>query len=57
MRKIQVFHVDAFTDQAFGGNAAGVIPDAEAITPDVNNKPIISVGGKAVPTISGILTF
>jgi trans-2,3-dihydro-3-hydroxyanthranilate isomerase len=32
MRKIQVFHVDAFTDQAFGGNAAGIVPDAEGLT-------------------------
>ncbi|WP_407272123.1 PhzF family phenazine biosynthesis protein [Radiobacillus sp. PE A8.2] len=28
MRKIDVYHVDAFTDQAFGGNPAGVIPEA-----------------------------
>ncbi len=28
MKKIQVYHVDAFTDQIFGGNAAGVVPEA-----------------------------
>lgn len=31
MKKIQVYHVDAFTDLVFGGNAAGLVPDAEGL--------------------------
>lgn len=32
MKEIKVFHVDAFTEQPFGGNAAGVVPNAEGLT-------------------------
>jgi trans-2,3-dihydro-3-hydroxyanthranilate isomerase len=32
VKEIKVFHVDAFTDQPFGGNPAGVVPDAEILT-------------------------
>ncbi|GAA4704850.1 PhzF family phenazine biosynthesis protein [Brevibacillus fulvus] len=32
MRQITVYHVDAFTDQPFGGNPAGVVPDAGDLT-------------------------
>jgi trans-2,3-dihydro-3-hydroxyanthranilate isomerase len=32
VKELQVFFVDAFTDQPFGGNAAGVVPDAEHLT-------------------------
>ncbi|WP_442597910.1 PhzF family phenazine biosynthesis protein [Neobacillus sp. D3-1R] len=32
MKEVQVFHVDAFTDQPFGGNAAGVVPNADQLT-------------------------
>lgn len=32
MKKIDVYHVDAFTNQSFGGNAAGVVPNAEGLT-------------------------
>lgn len=32
MRKIQVYHVDAFTNKSFGGNTAGVVPKAEGLT-------------------------
>lgn len=29
MKQVQVYHIDAFTDVSFGGNPAGVIPNAE----------------------------
>jgi trans-2,3-dihydro-3-hydroxyanthranilate isomerase len=32
LKEIQVFHVDAFTNQSFGGNVAGVVPNAEGLT-------------------------
>ncbi|MCT2535152.1 PhzF family phenazine biosynthesis protein [Aquibacillus koreensis] len=32
MKNIPVYHVDAFTDQAFGGNPAGVVPEASDLT-------------------------
>ncbi|MHC0036333.1 PhzF family phenazine biosynthesis protein [Pseudoneobacillus sp. C159] len=32
MKDAQIFHVDAFTDQPFGGNPAGVVPNAELLT-------------------------
>lgn len=32
MRNIRVYHVDAFTDQPFTGNTAGVVLDAEQLT-------------------------
>lgn len=32
MKKIRVYHVDAFTSAAFGGNPAGVVPDAGDLT-------------------------
>lgn len=38
MRQIKIFHVDAFTDRAFGGNAAGVVPDANGLTHDEMQK-------------------
>jgi len=30
--KVEVFQVDAFTDKPFGGNAAGVVPDASSLS-------------------------
>ncbi|MBS4175239.1 PhzF family phenazine biosynthesis protein [Bacillus sp. FJAT-49736] len=32
MREIRVYHVDAFTEEKFGGNTAGVVLDAEKLT-------------------------
>ncbi|WP_088105222.1 PhzF family phenazine biosynthesis protein [Halalkalibacter urbisdiaboli] len=32
MRNIKVYHVDAFSKEAFGGNPAGVVPDATMLT-------------------------
>ncbi|MGB8953790.1 MAG: PhzF family phenazine biosynthesis protein [Tumebacillaceae bacterium] len=32
MRKIKIYHVDAFTTEPFGGNAAGVVPDASGLS-------------------------
>ncbi|WP_216827674.1 PhzF family phenazine biosynthesis protein [Alkalihalobacterium elongatum] len=32
MRNIQIYHVDAFTTEPFGGNPAGVVPDATHLT-------------------------
>ncbi|MGE5702578.1 MAG: PhzF family phenazine biosynthesis protein [Clostridia bacterium] len=32
MKQISVYLVDAFTDQPFGGNAAGIVPDANGLT-------------------------
>lgn len=32
MKKVQVYQVDAFTNQAFGGNAAGVVPNADGLS-------------------------
>ncbi|MFE8699247.1 PhzF family phenazine biosynthesis protein [Cytobacillus sp. FJAT-54145] len=32
MKEVQVFYVDAFTDRPFGGNAAGVVPNADGLT-------------------------
>ncbi|MDQ0819004.1 PhzF family phenazine biosynthesis protein [Bacillus pumilus] len=32
MRDIRVYHVDAFTTEKFGGNAAGVVLDRENVT-------------------------
>lgn len=32
MRTIRVYHVDAFTDQPFTGNTAGVVLDAEHLS-------------------------
>ncbi|MFD1673990.1 PhzF family phenazine biosynthesis protein [Alicyclobacillus fodiniaquatilis] len=32
MKQLQVYHVDAFTNQRFGGNAAGVVPDATGLS-------------------------
>lgn len=34
MRDIRVYHVDAFTTEKFGGNAAGVVLDGEFLTED-----------------------
>lgn len=38
MKEIQVYHVDAFTNEPFGGNPAGVVPDATQITEDEMQK-------------------
>jgi trans-2,3-dihydro-3-hydroxyanthranilate isomerase len=32
MKKVQVYQVDAFTNEAFGGNAAGVVPNADGLS-------------------------
>ncbi|MCL1701512.1 PhzF family phenazine biosynthesis protein [Lysinibacillus sp. Bpr_S20] len=32
MRDIRVYHVDAFTTEKFGGNTAGVVPDADTLS-------------------------
>jgi trans-2,3-dihydro-3-hydroxyanthranilate isomerase len=32
MKKVQVYQVDAFTSEAFGGNAAGVVPNADGLS-------------------------
>lgn len=32
MRNISIYHVDAFTDVPFGGNPAGVVPEADGLT-------------------------
>lgn len=32
MKKVPYYLIDAFTESAFGGNAAGVVPDAETLT-------------------------
>ncbi|WP_029421231.1 PhzF family phenazine biosynthesis protein [Alicyclobacillus macrosporangiidus] len=32
MPELSVFHVDAFTDRPFGGNPAGVVPEAQGLT-------------------------
>lgn len=34
MTDIRVYHVDAFTTEKFGGNAAGVVLDGEFLTED-----------------------
>jgi trans-2,3-dihydro-3-hydroxyanthranilate isomerase len=31
VKQVRVYHVDAFTDQPFGGNPAGVVPDADGL--------------------------
>src|SRR5579875_2264708 len=38
MKQIAVYHVDAFTSDAFGGNPAGVIPDASQLTVEEMQK-------------------
>lgn len=38
MKKVQVYHVDAFTDKPFGGNVAGVVPNAEGLLEDEMQK-------------------
>ncbi|MDE5415596.1 PhzF family phenazine biosynthesis protein [Alkalihalobacterium chitinilyticum] len=38
MKEIQVYHVDAFTNEPFGGNPAGVVPDATQLTEDEMQK-------------------
>lgn len=32
MKEIDIYLIDAFTDQSFGGNAAGVVPNGEGLT-------------------------
>ncbi|RXT03817.1 PhzF family phenazine biosynthesis protein [Ammoniphilus sp. CFH 90114] len=38
MRKIKVYHVDAFTSEPFGGNAAGIVPDAKELSMEEMQK-------------------
>lgn len=38
MKKVPVYHIDAFTDVPFGGNPAGVIPNAENLTVEEMQK-------------------
>jgi trans-2,3-dihydro-3-hydroxyanthranilate isomerase len=38
MREIDVYQVDAFTDVLFGGNPAGVVPDAGGLSEDTMQK-------------------
>ncbi|WP_223588855.1 PhzF family phenazine biosynthesis protein [Neobacillus bataviensis] len=38
MKQIPVYHIDAFTNVSFGGNPAGVIPNAEALTEEEMQK-------------------
>ncbi|MFZ3589756.1 PhzF family phenazine biosynthesis protein [Bacillus sp. DJP31] len=38
MRKIPVYHIDAFTTESFGGNPAGVIPHAENLSVEEMQK-------------------
>ncbi|GAE36953.1 PhzF family phenazine biosynthesis protein [Halalkalibacter akibai] len=38
MKKISIYHVDAFTSVAFGGNPAGVVPDANNLTSEMMQK-------------------
>jgi trans-2,3-dihydro-3-hydroxyanthranilate isomerase len=38
MKQIQIHQVDAFTNVAFGGNPAGVVPDARGLTEDEMQK-------------------
>lgn len=39
MKKLEAYHVDAFTDQVFGGNAAGVVPEADGLS-DIQMRKI-----------------
>jgi PhzF family phenazine biosynthesis protein len=32
LKRVELFQIDAFTDQPFGGNPAGVVPDATGLT-------------------------
>jgi trans-2,3-dihydro-3-hydroxyanthranilate isomerase len=38
MKEIAVYHVDAFTDVPFGGNPAGVVPNAAGLSEEVMQK-------------------
>jgi trans-2,3-dihydro-3-hydroxyanthranilate isomerase len=38
MREIDIFQVDAFTGVVFGGNPAGVVPDATGLSADIMQK-------------------
>lgn len=38
MREVDIYQVDAFTDALFGGNPAGVVPDATGLTEEVMQK-------------------
>lgn len=38
MKQISVYHIDAFTDVSFGGNPAGVIPNAENLKDEEMQK-------------------
>lgn len=63
MKEIDIFQVDAFTDVVFGGNPAGVVPDATGLSAEIMQKIaremalsetafIIDTRGK-VPTADG----
>ncbi|MED3963344.1 PhzF family phenazine biosynthesis protein [Niallia taxi] len=32
MKSLPFFHIDAFTPKSFGGNPAGVVPNADSLT-------------------------
>jgi trans-2,3-dihydro-3-hydroxyanthranilate isomerase len=38
VREIDIYQVDAFTDVLFGGNPAGVVPDAQGLSDDTMQK-------------------
>ena len=38
MKEVDIYQVDAFTDVIFGGNPAGVVPDATGLTEDIMQK-------------------
>lgn len=38
MREVDIYQVDAFTDVPFGGNPAGVVPDATGLSEDAMQK-------------------
>ncbi|RED54910.1 PhzF family phenazine biosynthesis protein [Cohnella lupini] len=38
MKQLEIYHIDAFTDVSFGGNPAGVIPEAGSLTTEEMQK-------------------
>ena len=38
MRELDIYQVDAFTDMVFGGNPAGVVPDATGLSDEIMQK-------------------
>ena len=38
MKTVDIYQVDAFTDVVFGGNPAGVVPDASGLSDDTMQK-------------------